>query len=142
MMPVPLMVAPMTLLSADLFDRHGFAGDHRFVDGAAAFEHDAIDGNFFSGAHAQAVAGLDLFERNVFLAAVGARVQARRLRSEIEQRADGGAGAAAGAQLHDLAEQDQSGDRGGGFEVDVGISARMPRKDAGKICGATVAITL
>ena len=30
--PVPLMVAPMTLLSGRLFDRHGFAGDHGFVD--------------------------------------------------------------------------------------------------------------
>ena len=64
--PVPLMVAPMTLLVARLFDGDRFAGDHRFVDGAAAVEDDAIDGDFFSGTHAQAVAGFHLFERNIF----------------------------------------------------------------------------
>ena len=69
--PVALMVAPMTLLLGFFFDRDRFAGDHRFVDGAAAFEDDAIDGNFFSGADAEFVAGLDVFERNVFLRSVG-----------------------------------------------------------------------
>ncbi len=75
------MVAPMTLLSGDFSTGIGFAGDHGFVDGAAAFEHDAIDGNFFSGADAQAVAGLHLFERNVFfcdLASVRPIVTRRR----------------------------------------------------------------
>ena len=60
------MVAPMTLLPAFLFDRDGFAGDHGFVDGAAAFEDDAVDGNFFAGADAEFVAGLYVFERDVF----------------------------------------------------------------------------
>ena len=97
--------------------------------GAAAFEDDAIDGNFFSGADAQAVSGLDLLERNVFFGLPSARVeQARGLGAEIEQGANGGAGAAAGAQFHDLAEQDQSGDGGGGFEVNVGIAAHAAQR--------------
>ena len=64
--PVALMVAPMTLLPGSFFDRDRFAGDHRLVDGAAAFEDDAVDGNFFAGTNAESVAGFDLFERNVF----------------------------------------------------------------------------
>ncbi len=48
------------------FDRNGFSGDHRFVDGTAAFEDDAIDWNFFSRADAEFVSGLHLIERNVF----------------------------------------------------------------------------
>ena len=94
---------------------------------AAAFEQDAIDRNFFSGTDAQAISGLHLFERNIFLAAVGVE-QARGFGAEIEQGANGGAGAAAGAQFHDLAEQDQRGDGGGGFEVNVGIAAHAAQR--------------
>ena len=54
--------------------------------------------------------------------------EARGLRAEIEQGADGGAGAAAGAEFHDLSEQDERGDGGGGFEVDVGISAHAAER--------------
>ena len=104
------------------FDRHGFAGDHGLVNRTAAFEQDAIDGDFFSGTHAQTVAGLYLLKRNIFLGTIGVE-QARGAGAEIEEGANGGAGAAAGAQFHDLAEQDESGDGGGGFEVDVGIAA-------------------
>ena len=71
------MVAPMTLLLGRFFDGNRFAGDHRFVDGAAAFEHDAIDGNFFSGTHAEAVARFYVFERNVFFCNLASRVRAR-----------------------------------------------------------------
>ena len=110
------------------FDGDRFAGDHRFVDGAAAFEDDAIDGNFFAGTDAEAVAGFDLFERNVFFRSPSACEQARGLRAEVEQGADGGAGAAAGAEFHDLAEQDERRDGGGGFEVDVGISAHAAKR--------------
>jgi len=74
-----------------LFYRHGFAGNHGLVDGAAAFEEHAIDRDFFSGADAQAIAGLHLFERNVFFGnlATGLRVrnQARGSWAEVEQGA-------------------------------------------------------
>ena len=71
--PVELMVAPMHFAVGRLLDGDGFAGDHGLVDGAAAFEDDAIDGNFFSGTDAQFVAGLDVFEWDVFLANVASR---------------------------------------------------------------------
>ena len=35
------------------FGRHGFAGEHGFVDRSDAFEKDSIDGNFFAGSDAQ-----------------------------------------------------------------------------------------
>ena len=63
-----------------------------------------------------------MFESHIFFCSVISQ-QARGFRAEVEQSADGGAGAAAGAEFHDLAEQDKRRDGGGGFEVDVGISA-------------------
>ena len=45
--------------------RHGFAGDHAFVNGAYSFEDDAVDGNFFARTYSQAVAQLYLIEGNV-----------------------------------------------------------------------------
>ena len=68
--------------------------------------------------------------------------QARGLRAQIEQGADGGAGAAAGAEFQDLAEQDECGDGGGGFEVDVGVSAHAREASRERFCGARVATTL
>ena len=88
-----------------------------------AFEHDAIDRNFFAGADAEPVADLHLFERDVFSrlpsalsrrAVLGLRSRRARMAALV---------LAAGAQLQNLAEQDQRGDHGGGFEVDVGIAA-------------------
>ncbi len=92
-----------------------------------AFKNDAIDGNLFAGANAQLVAGLNAFEGNAFLRHRSRRIggeQAGGFRAEIEQSADGGAGAAAGTEFHHLSEQDEGGDGGGRFEVDVGISLR------------------
>ncbi len=109
------------------FDRHGLAGDHGFVDRAAAFEKDAIHRDFFSGLYAETVSGLHLLERNIFFTSFGIE-QVSGAGAEIEQRANGGAGAAADAQLQDLAEQHQSGDCGGGFEVDIGISAHATQR--------------
>jgi hypothetical protein len=113
------------------FYRHGFAGDHGFVDGAAAFEQDAVDGNLFSGADAQAVAGMDLFEGNVFfrnLATGPVNKQACGFGAEIEQGADGGAGAAAGAELHHLPKQDECGDGSGGFEINLGVASHATQR--------------
>jgi len=64
-------------------DRHGFTSDHGFVDRTVAFEHNAVDRNFFSRANAQTISGLYLFERNIFFVSVG-REQARSFGAEIE----------------------------------------------------------
>ena len=61
-LPVVLRVAPVTWSPGRLFDRHRLAGHHQFVDGALAFEHDAVDRHLLAGPHPQAVAGNHPFE--------------------------------------------------------------------------------
>ena len=92
------------------------------VDGAAALDHLAVDRDLLARAHAEAVADMHGIERDLLVAAVGADAP-RGLRREIEERADGAAGALAGPQLQHLAEQHQHGDHGRGLEVD-----RRPRR--------------
>ena len=58
----------------------------------------------------------------------------------MEEGFDGGGGLAAGAKLEDLAEQDERGDSGGGFEVDSGSADGA--EGVGEDRGATVATTL
>src|ERR1019366_8093811 len=70
----------------------GFARDHGLVHYARAIEHDAIDGNLFSGTHAEAISRLHLFKRNVavtFRSVFTRQNYARHLRAEVEQRPDG-----------------------------------------------------
>ena len=64
------------------------------------------------------------------------------LRRQVEQRADGAAGARAGAQFQHLAEQHQHDDHGGGFEIDAdgAVMAAQRRRETGP--GASVATTL
>ena len=68
------------LVAGILFDRQGFAGHHRLVDGAAALQHDPVDRQLFAGTHAQAVADLDLLDGNLLVIAAGDQ-PARRLRA-------------------------------------------------------------
>ena len=116
--PVPLTVPPVTLAEAFFFNGDGFAADHGLVNGAVAFEDDAVDGNLLARSNAQAISYLYLGERNIALAVC---VQtARGLRCEIEQRAQGASSRAAGAQLQHLPEQDQRDDDHGRLEVKRG----------------------
>ncbi len=117
-----------------LLHRDGLAGDHRFVHRARALDHLAVHGNLLTGAHAQAVAGPDLIEGHVLLAAV--RVDAPRgLGCKTEERTDGRTGAAAGFQLQHLPEQHQGGDHRGRLEVHgdlaMGVAERR-REDPGQ----------
>ena len=128
--PVPLTVAPVTCADRFLFDRDRFAGDHGFVDRAAAVENHAVDGNFFTGADAQTVPGFDVFERHIFLgpsgsirrAVFGLRSSRARMALQV---------LAAGTKFQHLAEQNESCDRRRGFEIDVGIPP-MPAQRRGK----------
>ena len=123
-----------------LGDRHGFAGDHRFVERGAAFDHHAIDRHLLAGPHAQAVADRDSVERDFLLGAVGADAP-RRLRREVEQRRIAPEVCFARPQLQHLSEQDQHGDDRGGLEIDRD-RAVVAAEAAGKSPGATVPTTL
>ena len=100
-----------------LRDRHGLAGHHGLVHGAAALQHLAIDGHAIAGPHPQAVAGVDGFKRHLLVLAVGPEA-ARRLRRQIQQRPDRAAGLLARPKLQHLPQQHQHGDHGRRLVVD------------------------
>ena len=117
-----------------LRDRDRLAREHRFVDGARALEHDAVDGQLLPGSHAQRFPDADTRERHVDLAAVLEQAPRGR-RREAEQRADRGARAPPRAQLEHLPEQHERHDHGGGLEVDrnaAAVRAEGSRIQAGR----------
>jgi len=65
--------------------RDRLAGQHRLVDRAAAFDDRTVDRDLLAGAYAQAVADVDVGERDVLLAAV-AQDAPRRPRRERPSR--------------------------------------------------------
>jgi hypothetical protein len=104
-------------ITGRLLNRDGFAADHRFIDTAAAFEHDAVDRDFVARTHAQAIPDSYLIERDVFLESVGSD-HARGVGRQPEQRPECAARPAAGAQFENLSEQHQGDDDSGRFEVE------------------------
>jgi len=81
--PLPLMVPPMTGSPVVFPTRHRLAGDQGLVDLGATLEHGAVDGDAFSGTHAQPVADLDDTQGHLFVGAVGADA-AGGLRGQVQ----------------------------------------------------------
>ena len=98
-------------------DRHGFAGQQRFVDRAMPFDDLAVDRDFFARPHAQAIADRDAVEVDVLVASVGAN-PARGLGREVQERADRAARPLTRTQLEHLSEQDEHGDDRRRLEID------------------------
>ena len=117
-------------VAAVLGDRHGLTSDQGLIDGGAAILHGSVDRYRLAGADPEAVTELDGVEGDLFVVAVGGDA-AGGLGAEIEQGFDGAGGLLAGAQLQDLPQQDQGGDDGGGFEVDVD-GARVTAEGVGE----------
>ena len=115
-------------IAGALLHRNRLAGNHRLVDSASALDNDAVHRHLLARTHAQAVSGLDRVERHVLLSAA-ALDAARRLRREIEERADRRRGAPARAQLEHLPEQDQRDDDDSGLEVDGNRVRRAAKRD-------------
>ena len=130
--PLVFMVAPMSLSPDALGDRHRLAGQHRFVDRAAALDHGAVDRHFLARAHAQRVADVHVGQGHVFFAPIGVDAS-RGLGRQAEQRLDRRRGLRARLELEDLAEQRQRDDHRGRFEIDRDASHRdeRARKRAG-----------
>ncbi|OIQ69916.1 hypothetical protein GALL_484770 [mine drainage metagenome] len=63
------------------FDRNRLACDHAFVDRGMAIDDDTIHRNAVAGPHAQLIAGKDVFQRHVMLAAVGQGSAPRSIRA-------------------------------------------------------------
>ena len=117
-LPVPLIVAPVTGSPATFSTGKRLAGEHRFVDRRAALDHRAVDRDLLAGTHAEPVADPDLLERRSPPRAPSGRITRAVLGGEVEERADGRAGALAGAELEHLAEEHQDDDHRGGLEID------------------------
>src|SRR4029078_6862129 len=98
--------------------RCGRAVDHRLVDGGVAVDDDAVGRHALAGTHAQLHSCSDLVDGDVRFCAV-IEDDARALRREPEERADGVAGALARCALQDQAPEDDRGADGGGLEVEV-----------------------
>ena len=99
-----------------------------------SFQNPPVHRNLVAGAHAQPVANLHLFQRDLGLAAIGTD-HPRRLGSQVQQGADCTPGAFAGRQFHDLTQQNQGDDDGSGFEIDADAPLRVPeasRKNLGR----------
>lgn len=111
---------------------HRFAGQHGFVEGAAAFRNGSVHRHLFAGTHAQDVAFPHLFERDILLLAV--TDHPRLLRRQPHQLLNCSAGAFASAQLQHLAQQNQHNDHCGGFKIEchLAVCAERIRKNVGK----------
>ena len=106
---MPLTVPPIEPIARHFLDRDRLASNHRLVDRALPFRHDAIDRHLLARPDAQAVAHLDVLERDVFFEAVLAQ-SSRGLGSKSEKGLDRARGLAAGPELEHLTEQHERGD--------------------------------
>ena len=88
-------------VARSLFGGEGFAGYHRFVNGAGAFANRAVNGDAFTRSYAEQVAMLDLLQGHILLCSSGYEV--RGSRRKVQECADGIAGAPAGPQFENLA---------------------------------------
>jgi hypothetical protein len=97
-----------------------------FIDRAAALRDHPIDRHRLAWPHPQSIADVDLPEGYFFIPAIRANA-ARRLRSQLEQRANGIAGLLAGTQFQHLAEQNENRDDSRGLVVHRNAAVRLPQ---------------
>ena len=88
-----------------LVDRQRLAGQHRLVDGRGAVDQDSVDRHAVAGPHAHEVAGDDLVDRDLALAALAQHPGG--VRPQLQQRLDGAGRLALGTGLEPAAEQDR-----------------------------------
>ena len=119
-------------VSGNVGDGNGFSREHGFVHIAPSVLQDAVHGNLFSRFHPQHVAGLDFFQGNVALHAVGQH-EVRRGGGQVHQRPDGFRRAGPGLQFQDLPEQAQGDDDGRRFIIHgyVAVADEDLRKPSG-----------
>ena len=117
--------------AADLArQRRGFAGEHGFVDGGAAFEDGGVDRKAFTGKNKDAVAGLNLFEGHDGLHAI--HDAAGGYGTQPGERVERGQGAALGAAFEALAQEQKADDQQNRVEVDL-ATGRGPQCGVGGV---------
>src|SRR5437879_4913100 len=108
--------ATRNLVARAFLDRHGFARHHRFIDSARSVTNDTINRNALAGTNPEPVAALHLIQCDIPLDSSGI-LQVRLLRREVQECANRAAGPLPSAQFQNLAQENQRGDHGGGFEI-------------------------
>ncbi len=91
------------------FYRNRFTRDHRFIHRAGTIDYSAVHRDLFARPDPEHIADLNVFQGNVYFAAVLIDLSCR-FRSQPQERLDGGAGLAAGLEFHHLPQQDQGDD--------------------------------
>ena len=130
--PAPLTVPPVTRSPGRLLDGHRLAGDHRLVDGAAPLERRRRrPGTRSPGRTRSRSPTTTSVERHVLLPPVGPE-DPRRRRGQAQQRPDGAARPAPGAQLQHLAQQHQHRDHRRHLEVDADLAPVARGRRAGR----------
>ena len=130
--PPALTVAPVTGVAGTDLDGHGLTGEQRRVDGRGAVDDGPVGGHLLARAHDEAVADGELVDRDAGLDAVAEHGDV--LGTELEQRLQGGAGAALGPGLEVAPGEDEHGDAGRHLEVDLRApvaALRGPREPVG-----------
>jgi len=120
-------------IAGGFFGGDGFAGEHGFVDGGAAVEDGAVDGDLRTGADAKGVADVDVCGGDFLVVAGGVDADGGG-RGEVEEGFEREGGVGAGAELEHLSEKDEDDDDGGGFEVDIdgAVFAHRGGEEAGR----------
>lgn len=110
-------------------DGDRLTGDQRFIDAAGAGDNDAVDRDAFAGASDYGFAGDKGCDRSFDFDAVADHM--RGLRLQCGEGAEGVEGAARGARLQPIAEQQEAKDEQHGVVVDVGVQAVL-REEGGE----------
>ncbi len=103
---------------ADRFgNRHALTGQHGFINGGAAFNHAAIDGNFLTGLDQEDMTHLHILNCNVFFPALPDN--AGSLGAQIHKFFNSGTCLTAAARFKVAAQQDEGGNDSPRLEVEV-----------------------
>ena len=99
-----------------LGDRHGFAGHQGLIESRSAFEDDPVHRYLFSRPDAQFVADLQAIDRNLMVGAILVD-NTGGFRRQLEQRLDRSGRRLPGAEVENLAKQDENRDDRSRFEI-------------------------
>ena len=105
-------------VAGGLFHGDRLAGERTLVQGRAALEHHAIDGDGLSGAHAQDLAGKDTVDVDGGFGAVVGN-DGRSLGCQVDERLDSAAGFGFAACLEVFAHSDERQDRARTLKIQV-----------------------
>ena len=121
------------LVTGSFCDRHGFAGQHRFIDLGAAFQYLPVYGDLVARADEHGVAFKDVGRWDFLLLAIAQND--RHWRGQVEQSPDRRRRARARAHFQPVPEEDEHEQDGDGL-IELHAGKEKCRSDAEEIAGA------